>query len=751
MRSLRAAVVGAAMWAMVGQHLPAQLPTIELRPGLVITRSVRIAPKVYRLSAPRALDDAAVTIRGTDITVDFAGATLDGAPPNADPDAGAGVGIRVDGGVNVRIQHARVRGYKVGILARGTRNLTLTDNDLGDNWKPRLFSLIEHESIADWLSFHHNEKDEWLRFGAAAYLVDVHGGEIRGNRAEHGMNGFLLVRSDSLRLWNNVVSFNSGIGFGFYRSSDNLIAHNHADYNVRGYSHGFYRRGQDSAALLVYEQSCRNVVAYNSMTHSGDGLFLWAGQSTMDTGEGGANDNLFYGNDFSFAPTNGMEATFSRNTFINNLIEGSDHGLWGGYSYDSKIIGNDFRRNRVGIAIEHGQNNDISYNRFTEDSTAVYLWANPIEPSDWGYPKHRDTRSRDYRLTQNIFNGPRVAVRASATEGTRLTGNRVVRADSIYVLADTSRWIVADEGGMADTTRESGRAGQRAGEIADLPALPTEFSRLAPPKMPGGREPGTDSLARRARSAIIVTEWGPYDWRAPLLWPADSSRVKPLTLRVLGPAGRWRVVERRGIARVSHDSGRVGDIGTDSIIVTPTKGNEHDWALTLEYRRGSNTRDQSPTRFSYRRFEPPIAWNVRFFTWRDSTSDPPANADAFATLLRGQPTLSQQPSRLDYMWYRPTIAGLPQERFAISATGAVILGPGEYTLRIISDDGVRVWVDGRLAIDSWAPHESKVDAAALGGGRHEIRVEYYQLRGWTELRLDILRGRQRSEGSPGPH
>ena len=99
------------MWAMLGQHLAAQLPTIELRPGLVITRSVRIAPKVYRLSAPGSLDDAAVTIRGTDITVDFAGATLDGAPPNADPDAGAGVGIRVDGGANVRIQHARVRGY----------------------------------------------------------------------------------------------------------------------------------------------------------------------------------------------------------------------------------------------------------------------------------------------------------------------------------------------------------------------------------------------------------------------------------------------------------------------------------------------------------------------------------------------------------------------------------------------------------------------------------------------------------------
>src|SRR5512132_797226 len=116
MNPLRAAIVGAATCVLLGDGLPAQLPTIELRPGIVITRSVRIAPRVYRLTAPRSLDDAAVTIRGSDITVDFAGATLDGASPNADPDAGAGVGIRVDGGANVRIQRARVRGFKVGVL-----------------------------------------------------------------------------------------------------------------------------------------------------------------------------------------------------------------------------------------------------------------------------------------------------------------------------------------------------------------------------------------------------------------------------------------------------------------------------------------------------------------------------------------------------------------------------------------------------------------------------------------------------------
>ena len=53
--------------------------------------------------------------------------------------------------------------------------------------------------------------------------------------------------------------------------------HNRIDWCVRGYSHGFYNRGQDSAGLLMYEQSSRNTVAYNSVTHGGDGLFLWAG------------------------------------------------------------------------------------------------------------------------------------------------------------------------------------------------------------------------------------------------------------------------------------------------------------------------------------------------------------------------------------------------------------------------------------------------------------------------------------------
>src|ERR1700694_4994688 len=226
-------------------------PTIELRSGLVITQSARIAPRVYRLCAPESADSAVVTIRGDDITVDFAGATMEGIPPDSNPDLASGVAIRVDGGRSVRILNARIRGYKVGILARHTKNLSLIDNDLSYNWKPRLYSAIEHERLIDWLSFHHNEKDQWLRYGAGAYLSDVEAGEIRGNTVTQGMNGLMLVRTNGLRIWNNNFSFTSGLGIGLYRSSGNSIMHNQVDYDVRGYSEGFYRRGQDAADLLM--------------------------------------------------------------------------------------------------------------------------------------------------------------------------------------------------------------------------------------------------------------------------------------------------------------------------------------------------------------------------------------------------------------------------------------------------------------------------------------------------------------------
>jgi parallel beta-helix repeat protein len=722
-----ASAVATSVWA----QRPA---AVTLRPGLIIERSVRVAPNVYRLRAAASLDSPLVIIRGDDVTVDLSGSTLLGAHDDAAPDEAQGVAILIDGGRNVTLRGGRIGGYRLAIRARGTRGLRIVDSDLSRNWKPRLYSVVEHESLVDWLSFHHNEQNEWLRFGAAMYLEDVHGGDIRGNVVEQGMNALLMTRSDSLLVRNNDFSFNSGLGIGLYRSSDNRIMHNEIDYNVRGYSHGFYHRGQDSAGILVYEQSCRNVIAYNSVTHGGDGLFLWAGQSTMDTGQGGANDNVVFANDFSYAPANGIEATFSRNAFVRNRVVGSDYGVWGGYSFDTEIVGNELVNNVTGVAIEHGQANRIEGNTFRGDTTAIRLWADSIEPSDWGYPKRHDTRSRDNVIARNLFDHVRVGVRASRSDTLTMRDNRFAGSDSDVVQMATS--VVRSDAGPGSVAVWSD------GE------LPPSLRRRIPGPMPNAR--GVDrAVARLPRSAIVVDEWGPYDWRTPKLWPLDSTHAVPLRLAVLAPPGSWRVDSTHGIAQLSKRRGRIPRLGEpDTLIVTPRADSFGDWSVSLRYQGASGG---PPVHFTYGRFEPRIEWTERVFAWTDST-DPRAHSEAFDALLRGAPLVESQMPRLDFVWYRPPIKAIPQAHWALEATGGVDLPPGEYTLHAISDDAIRVWVDGRLAIDDWRPHESRVDVAPLGAGRHDLRVQYLQVDGWAELRVDILHGAPTSSpGSPGPH
>ncbi len=678
---------------------PGAQALVVLRPGMVIDRSITIRPGTYRIGASSDLQIPAITIRGENITVDFNGAILAGGADGADPDSFSGVGVLIDGGAKVTMKNAVVRGFKVGILARSSPDLHLTRNDVSHNWKQRLYSGIEKESLVDWMSYHQNEKDEWLRYGAGIHLRSCDRAEIDHNTALQGQNGLMATHSTGLKIWNNMFQFLSSVGVGLYRVSNSTIMHNRIDWCVRGYSHGFYNRGQDSAGLLMYEQSSNNTVAYNSVTHGGDGLFLWAGQTTMDTGKGGANDTLFYGNDFSHAPTNGIEATFSRNRFINNRVEENWHGVWGGYSYDSLWQGNRFVRNTEGMAIEHGQNHVIQTNTFEANDVAIRLWQNPSQDPNWGYPKNRDTRSRGYRILGNAFLQNKTDFDIKATTE--------VEHDS----------------------------------------APAVGSLTPPGRLINGIDPMIKDGERRGRKTIIVDEWGPYDWKSPKLWPVlDQPGLRgpaynvrgPLRLNVLGPPGTWKLSSARG-ASVTPTAGKVGG----EITVTPRPGAVVDYDVTLEYRgasvtspRGAITRAGAPYTFRYSRFFAPVDWTVRFFEYGDA-SDPVKQPQAFEQLLLGTPLKTVKVDRLDYMSGRVIEDGVPRDRFALTAEGTVNLPPGDHTLRVISDDGVRVWADGKVILDAWAPHESRVDRVGLAGGRHTLKVHYFEAGGWAEMRLDI--------------
>ncbi len=712
-------VVGAALLAEVAAVQPPAL--VRPTAGTVITQNAIVAPGVYQL-ASADLDHPAITIRGSNVTVDFNGVTLQGAPADTDPNKFSGLAVLVDGGENVTIRNLTARGYKIGVLARQSPRLHITRADLSYNWKPRLYSLVEHESLVDWMSYHHNDKDEWLDSGAGIYLADSDGAEIDHTTIVQGQNGLMLARSNNAKIWNNTFSFLSGIGIGLYRASNNTIMHNRVDWCVRGYSHGFYNRGQDSAGILVYEQSSRNLIAFNSVTHGGDGLFLWAGQSTMDTGKGGANDNIVYDNDFSFAPTNGIEATFSRNVLYGNRVEECWHGLWGGYSYDSWIAANRFARNVEAIAIEHGQDNRITENTFDGDETAIRLWRNPTEDPNWGYPKRRDTRSRDYVIAGNHFIGNATAFKITETQNVRILTNEFEK--------------VATLAALAGDTRNLGIGDEITVPVRSRPTLDLTL----PQPLPGGIDAKIPEAERRGREAIIVDDWGPYDWKSPKLWPEGRSDAVPLKLRVLGPEGDWKVESVRG-ATVTPSQGRV----PGAITVTPAPGPLVDFDVRLSYRgvrvigpRGEVTAAGEPYTFGYARYFVPIQWSVRYYSF-DEQVKPDADPEAFASVLAGTPIKTEQRDRLDFMSGKSIVEGVPADRIAIVAEGTVDLPPGVYYIRTISDEGVRVWMDDERIVDRWTPHESAITITAISGGKRRFKVEYYEIGGFAELRFEILR------------
>lgn len=67
---------------------------------------------------------------------------------------------------------------------------------------------------------------------------------------------------------------------------------------------------------------------------------------------------------------------------------------------------------------------------------------------------------------------------------------------------------------------------------------------------------------------------------------------------------------------------------------------------------------------------------------------------------------------------------------------------GIYRLTTVSDDGVRLWLDGKILIENWSDHAPTEDHAAveLTAGRPvEMKLEYYQGSGGSTARLEWTR------------
>ncbi len=106
--------------------------------------------------------------------------------------------------------------------------------------------------------------------------------------------------------------------------------------------------------------------------------------------------------------------------------------------------------------------------------------------------------------------------------------------------------------------------------------------------------------------------------------------------------------------------------------------------------------------------------------------------------LTGSPALTRRDAAIAFQWGEGAPAAeLPTDGFSVRWRGRWPLEKGRYVFNAQSDDGARVWVDGKLVIDQWRDQALTLATGEieLTTGEHLIQVEYYENSSGAEVRV----------------
>jgi hypothetical protein len=109
--------------------------------------------------------------------------------------------------------------------------------------------------------------------------------------------------------------------------------------------------------------------------------------------------------------------------------------------------------------------------------------------------------------------------------------------------------------------------------------------------------------------------------------------------------------------------------------------------------------------------------------------------------LEDAPVFTRVDPTVDFNWdIDAPDTRMPADAFSVRWLGQVLAQYTEpYTFTTVADDGVRLWVDGKLLIDDWKATGRKTENSATvnlkAGTRYSIKLEYVEFRAEALVRL----------------
>ena len=106
----------------------------------------------------------------------------------------------------------------------------------------------------------------------------------------------------------------------------------------------------------------------------------------------------------------------------------------------------------------------------------------------------------------------------------------------------------------------------------------------------------------------------------------------------------------------------------------------------------------------------------------------------------GKPRLVRIDPGIQYTWAMGSPDSvIPKEQFSVRWTGTLVPAiSGVYRIGASTDDGVRLWIDGKLMIERWFDRGATLDEVTMkldAGKAYDIRIDYYENTGWCHAAL----------------